>query len=346
MNVKAVKTLGLLSGGLDSTIAVKLMVKLGFDVTVLNFMSPFCTCTTKNDGCKSAARKVASEMGIKIRTLFMGKEYLEMLRAPRFGVGKGLNPCIDCRIMMFGRAKQVMEEIGARFIFTGEVVGQRPMSQMRNRLKQIEKESNLKGLIVRLLSAALLEPTIPETEGLIDRNKMLAISGRSRQKQIEAGRELGMAEENLCSSGGCLLTDRIFAAKMKDLINHAPETSVREARMLRVGRHFRLSDNCKAIVGRNEKENEKLSGMAPPGSSLLRVLGYPGPCVLLTGAGDNGGSCVTAGKIAARYSDAPKECEVEVEITTAGLPEDAGEPDKIIISVLPIDDDKLNEIRV
>ncbi|GMT42922.1 MAG: hypothetical protein IEMM0002_1333 [bacterium] len=339
MDRKKIKTLGLLSGGLDSTIAVKLMAKLGFDITVLNFMSPFCTCTKKSNGCKSAAHQLAGEMELEIKTIFMGDEYIDMLRAPKYGYGKHLNPCIDCRIMMFRQAGRVMAEIGARFIFTGEVIGQRPMSQMKNRLNKIENESGLKGLIVRPLSAALLPPTIPEIEGLINREEMLAISGRSRKPQMELGRELGVPEENLCSSGGCLLTDRHFAARMKDLIDYTKNPTIKETRMLRIGRHFRVSDGSKVIVGRNEMENEKIAKMAPTGSTLIRVLDYGSPCVLVIGKGENG--CLDmAGRIAARYSDAPKNSEVEVEITTAGSDETK------TVKVFSLDDEKLSEIRV
>ena len=339
MQEKGIKTLGLLSGGLDSTIAVKMMVKLGYDVTVLNFMSPFCNCTKKSDGCKSAAHKVASELDVKIKTLFMGDEYLQMLRAPKHGVGKGMNPCVDCRIMMFRQAKKVMEEEGAAFIFTGEVVGQRPMSQVRNRLYQIEKESGLKGMIVRPLCAAIMEPTIPEKEGLINRGEMLAISGRSRKPQMELGREIGISEENLCSSGGCLLADTNFAPKVRDLLDHSESADVKDARMLRVGRHFRLADNCKVVVGRDKNENEKLERMAREGSTLIRVKEFAGPCVVVIGDSANGLS-LRAGQIAARYSDAPNDTSVEVEINEAGS-------DKMKTAhVRAIDDAELDRLRV
>lgn len=339
MNRKDIKTLGLLSGGLDSNVAVKMMVRLGYDVTVLNFMSPFCTCTKKSDGCKSAAHKIAAEMNLKIKTLFMGDDYLKMLREPKFGVGKGMNPCIDCRIMMFRQAKQVMEKEGAKFIFTGEVVGQRPMSQMKNRFYQIEKESGLKGLIVRPLSAAVLEPTIPEKRGWIDREEMLSISGKSRKQQMAMGREMGMAEETLCSSGGCLLTDLHFTPKIKDMLDHLENPSVRDARILRLGRHFRLADNCKVVVGRNEKENGKLERMANNGNTLLRVRDFNGPCVVVIGDISNGLG-VRAGQIAARYSDAPKELSVEVEVN------EVGSDKKSTMRVRAIDDDALEQIRV
>lgn len=342
MERNKIKTLGLLSGGLDSTIAVKLMIELGYHVTVLHFMSPFCNCTKKKDSCKSAAHRVAEECEVEIKTVFMGEEYLDIVRAPKYGYGKGLNPCVDCRILMFTRAKRIMEETGARFIFTGEVLSQRPMSQMRNRLNQIEKESGLKGMIVRPLSAALMEPTIPEMEGLIDRGQMLAISGKSRKKQFEIGREMGIDEEYLCSAGGCMLTDLNFAGRMKDLISHSKEISVKDARFLRLGRHFRVAENCKIIVGRNETENEKLEKMAIPGDSILWVKNYPGPCVIVKG-GDRNGMSLKAGSLAARYSDAPKNTDVEVEVRTVGQDENNG---RSLITVRAMNDAEIESIRL
>jgi len=339
MNRKDIKALGLLSGGLDSTIAVKLMVKLGYDVTVLNFMSPFCTCTKKSDGCKSAAHKLAGELDLKIKTEFMGGEYLEMLRSPKYGYGSGVNPCVDCRIMMFKQTKTIMDRMGAHFVFTGEVIGQRPMSQVKNRLALIEKECGLKGYIVRPLSAALLEPTVPERKGWIDRQEMLDISGRSRHKQIKVGREMGIPEENLCTSGGCLLTDKHFASKMKDLLGHSEKLSVKETRMLRLGRHFRIADNCKVIVGRNEGENERLERMAMEGNTLMHVKNYNGPCVVVVGDTDNGLG-LTAGRIAARYSDAPRDIEVEVELRKTGV------DDSETLVVRAIEDSFLEKVRV
>jgi len=338
MERKNIKTLGLLSGGLDSHIAVKLMLKLGYDVTVLNFMSPFCTCTKKSDGCKSAAHMIAKECGLKIKTIFMGNDYLEMLRSPKFGYGSGMNPCIDCRVMMFRQTKKVMDEMGAKFVFTGEVVSQRPMSQMRDRLRKIEKESGMEGLIVRPLSAAVMEPTIPETMGWIDRDEMLKISGRSRKPQIEIGRELGIKKEMLCSSGGCLLTDGHFAVKMKDMLEHTETADVKDARLLRLGRHFRLNGECKIIVGRNEKENIRLSRMTKDADTLIRISNYPGPDVILKGKAANGVRELAA-RIAARYASAPKDAEVEVEFTAHGM-----EPEKLTVTALS--DDAIEPLRI
>ena len=334
-----IKVLGLLSGGLDSHIATKLMVKLGYDVTVMNFMSPFCNCTKKSDSCKSAAHKIAAEEGISIKTAFMGDEYLEIVRNPKFGYGSGVNPCLDCRILMFTQAKEAMKEIGAKFIFTGEVLSQRPMSQMKERLMRIEKETGLEGLIVRPLSAALLEPTIPEKEGWINRNEMLAISGKSRKVQMEVGREMGIPEENLCSSGGCLLTDRQFSLKMKDLIGHTESTNVKDARLLQVGRHFRLNESVKVIVGRNMADNEKLEKMAGEKDTVITIKNFTGPFVIITGRPENGVSELAA-RIAARYATAPKTAEVECEFT------DMSTNATSIMTVRPLPDEEVEKYRI
>lgn len=260
--MEKVKALGLLSGGLDSNLATRVMLRLGFEVTALNFSSPFCNCTRKDHGCKNEAKRLADELGIPVRVEFMGQEYLDLVRDPKHGYGKNLNPCVDCRIMIFRRAKDVMEETGAAFIFTGEVVGQRPMSQKLDRMNLIDREAGLTGLVVRPLSAKLLPPTIPEQRGIIDRETMLAIQGRSRKDQIRLAREEFAMSENLCSSGGCMLTDAHFAHRMRDLLDHDAQAGVKDARLLRLGRHFRISQKLKIVVGRDEKENGKLERMA------------------------------------------------------------------------------------
>lgn len=257
-----VKALGLLSGGMDSALATRIMISLGFDVVALNFSSPFCTCTRKDHGCKNEAVRLGEELGIEVRVEFMGQEYIDMVRSPKYGYGKNLNPCIDCRIMIFKRAKEVMEEIGAAFIFTGEVVGQRPMSQNKNTMVLIEKQSGLTGKVVKPLCAKLLPPTEAELNGIIDRDKMLAIHGRSRKEQIRVFKEEFGVTENLCSSGGCLLTDSQFSGRMRDLLDHDDTANVKDARFLRLGRHFRISDDLKLIVGRDEAENDRLERMA------------------------------------------------------------------------------------
>lgn len=166
------------------------MLDQGIAVEALNFTSPFCTCTAKNSGCKSEAARVAADFNIPIKVMQKGVEYLEIVKNPRHGYGKGMNPCIDCRIFLLKKAKEYMAECGADFVITGEVLGQRPMSQRRDTLNLIERESGLAGLLLRPLSAKHFNATIPELEGWVDREKLLAIQGRSRKEQMQLAEEL------------------------------------------------------------------------------------------------------------------------------------------------------------
>lgn len=298
----SVKVIGLLSGGVDSALATRIMKKLGFDIVALNFTSPFCNCTHKDHGCKNEAKRLADELGIRARVEFMGQGYIDIVRNPKFGHGKNMNPCVDCRVMIFRRAKEIMEEEGAAFIFTGEVVGQRAMSQKIDRMMIIEKEAGLAGMVVRPLSAKLLPPTLPEKNGLIDRESMLAIHGKSRKDQFRISKEEFGVTDNLCSSGGCLLTDPGFAVRMKDLLEHDDSADVKDARLLRIGRHYRVSDGLKLIVGRNEEENGKLLRMADNDDFIFYPLDGRGPTTLVKGKLDRE-LIALVGSVTARYCD-------------------------------------------
>ncbi|MCK5083191.1 MAG: hypothetical protein KAR31_09825 [Candidatus Omnitrophica bacterium] len=247
---KHVKAVGLISGGLDSTLAAKVMKDLGVDVHGVYFAMPWGCCD------KAMANEAAKRIGIKFIVLQLDERYLEIVRTPKHGYGTAMNPCIDCRIHMFSRAAQYMKHIGADFLFTGEVLGQRPMSQKRHSMKRIEKECGLEGRLLRPLCAQLLPPTIPEQEGLIDRNKLLNMSGRSRKPQIQLADDLTITEYNQ-PAGGCLLTDRNFASRIRDTLKHGYR-NFRETIALQWGRHFRINDDFKAIVGRDQNENDSL----------------------------------------------------------------------------------------
>tara|TARA_B100000315_G_scaffold150954_1_gene139744 strand:+ start:12232 stop:13239 length:1008 start_codon:yes stop_codon:yes gene_type:complete len=309
MNKKAI---GLLSGGLDSTLAVKIMLDMGIEVIALNFLSPFCTCTSKGAGCKSEALKASKQFGIKSKTLFLGEKYLEMVKSPKYGYGSNMNPCIDCRIMMFKDAKKLMIDENASFIFTGEVLGQRPMSQRRDTMNIMERDSGLKGLIVRPLSAKFLKPTLPEIHDIINRNRLLKIRGRSRKQQITLAEEKGIYNYP-CASGGCLLTDYHFVKRLKDLYRFQNPVSLNDARLLRVGRHLRINDRCKIIVGRNKEENEKLEKLVQPGDHIFRSTGHKGPLVVAKGEIENGAMEMISA-ITAHYSKAPKSIKIPIEI--------------------------------
>lgn len=276
----------LLSGGLDSTLAVKMMLDQGIRVVALNFTSPFCTCTNKSSGCKSEAVRVAQEFNIPIKVMNKGVDYLEIVRNPRFGYGKGLNPCIDCRIFLLRKAGEYMRESGADFIITGEVLGQRPMSQRRDALKRIEEESGLKGLILRPLSARQFEPSIPEISGWVDREKLLAIEGRSRKEQIQLADELDVGNYP-CPAGGCMLTEPLFVPKLKDLFDHHVMLDMFDIKLLKIGRHFRISSSHKLILGRDERENTQLIAVARAEDMLLNLEEGAGPAGLFSGPVDD-----------------------------------------------------------
>jgi tRNA-uridine 2-sulfurtransferase len=310
------KAIALLSGGLDSTLAVKVLLDQGIAVEALNFTSPFCTCTGKNSGCKSEAVRVAEEFKIPIKVMHKGVEYLEILRNPKHGYGKGMNPCIDCRIYLLKKAKEYMQEIGADFVFTGEVLGQRPMSQRRDTLRVIERESGLEGLLLRPLSAKHFQPTVPETEGWVDREKLLGISGRSRKDQMELAAELDV-KNYPCPAGGCLLTELSFVGKVRDVFDHCDELNLRDFRLLKLGRHFRIGDRTKVIVGRNEGENELLERAVQPGEACLRWTEGSSPLATLMGESSQE-LLERAAQILLRYTKAEPGAQSKLSVSCNG----------------------------
>jgi tRNA U34 2-thiouridine synthase MnmA/TrmU len=303
------KALALLSGGLDSTLAAKVVLEQGIELEALNFLTVFCTCTNRGASCL-ASQKAVETLGISLKVFNISEEYLEIVKHPKHGYGSNMNPCIDCRIFIMKKAKAYMEKTGASFIVTGEVLGERPMSQRRDAMRLIEKEAELEGFILRPLSAKLLPPSIPEKEGWIDRDRLLNIQGRSRKPQMELAAHFGI-HDYPCPAGGCLLTDPGFARRIKDLITHDPDFSLNDVHLLKMGRHFRMSPAVKLVVGRNEEENLKIQTFSQEGDVLLQVSHYPGPLSLLRGA-VNGKVIEKAGAITARYTKAKELSEVEV----------------------------------
>ncbi|RMF93233.1 MAG: DUF814 domain-containing protein [Candidatus Schekmanbacteria bacterium] len=280
MKSEKIKALALLSGGLDSTLAVKVVQEQGIEVYAINFISPFCRCTSKKRGCISEAKRVCDEFGVKLKTVYVGKEYIEVIRNPKFGYGKNMNPCIDCRIFMHKIAGEYMKEIGAKFIITGEVLGQRPMSQRRDTINIIDRESGLKGLVLRPLSARYFPETIAEKEGWIDRDKLPAITGRSRKKQMALAEEYGI-NDYPCPAGGCLLTDASFARRLKDLFDNQREVSMGDINLLKVGRHLRIDKETKLVIGRNEAENNGLKNMLKDEDICFEPVNVQGPSAIL-----------------------------------------------------------------
>lgn len=300
---KKKKVVALLSGGLDSQLAVKMMQKQGFEVSAVAIKTPFCDFDCGR-GCGFEIRERADTLGIDLKTVYLGDEYIEMLKNPKHGFGSGMNPCIDCRTMMFKAAKKQMEEIGAEFIISGEVLGQRPMSQHGPALRTIEKESGLEGKIVRPLSAALLAKTEPEKNGLIRREDLGMIRGRSRRGQLELAKEYGI-ENPPNAGGGCLLTDPSFSLRAKDLFKHIDTPTTNDIDLLKIGRHFRLDQSTKLVIGRDHNENEMIKSLALPNDILLEVRHHVGPVSILRGKNNND-YLEFAAQITMRYSDAPK----------------------------------------
>jgi len=330
------KAIALLSGGLDSILATRIILEQGIEVEAVNFLTVFCTCTARGKTCL-ASKSAADKLGIKLKVFEISKEYLEVVKKPKYGYGAHLNPCLDCRIFMFKKAGQYMREIGAQFLITGEVLGERPMSQRKEAMRIIERDSGLEGLILRPLCARLLEPTIPEKEGLVNREKLLCIKGRSRKPQIELAVQFGI-NDYPCPSGGCLLTDPGFSRRMKDLMEHNPDFDLNDVQLLKLGRHFRLSPQTKLIVGRNEEENTKLLNLSKDKDIFLQPFEIKGPVGVLRGLVDEN-ILSLASSIIARYSD---NHQSKIKVLYRKASNNISNP----ILVSPIKDELLKSYRI
>ncbi len=320
--MKKIKALGMISGGLDSTLATKVLIDQGIEVEGVNFSTGFCiTEHTRNfkDEKKAPLRpnealRLAGDLKFKMHIIDVSADYLPVVLKPKYGYGANLNPCIDCRIFMFKRMRKLMDEFGADFMYTGEVLGQRPMSQHREAMKAIEMDSGLTGLVIRPLSAGLLDPTIPEVKGWVDRNKLLRITGRSRKPQMALAKDMGMEDYPQPAGGCCYLTDPQYAKKLQDFFdNNDPETLAQETViMLKVGRHFRMSESIKVIVGRNERENNFLKAYER-GRHAFYIPDIPSAHMLAEIKGEPSEEDLgRLASIAARYSDAESGARVAV----------------------------------
>jgi len=280
-NNRKIRAVGLLSGGLDSTLAARLLLDQGVEVHAINFTSPFCTCTARGASCAAVVTAVRRLGDIPLRRVTLGEEYLSMVRAPRHGYGRGMNPCIDCRIMKIVKAGEYMREIEAQFLFTGEVLGQRPMSQHRRAIDIIDRETGLGDITLRPLSAKHFAPTLPERFGWVDRERLLALSGRTRKPQIALAASSGITDYP-CPAGGCRLTNPHFAARLREYFAWESVPRISDMGLLRVGRHRRLSDGQWVIIARDENEGHSLERMASPGDHLF-IPRFPAPVVLMRG---------------------------------------------------------------
>lgn len=303
------KAIGIFSGGLDSILAVEVLRRQGVEVLAITFETPFFA--------SRRAAESARQIGVAHRIQDITTEHIEILKNPRFGMGRNMNPCMDCHALMFRKAGEIMEAEGYDFLFSGEVLGQRPFSQNRQALEQVARASGFPDRIVRPLSALRLPPTGPEQSGLVDRKRLLGLMGRSRKPQMELARQWGITKFP-SPAGGCLLTDPAFSARLRDLFEREQDWDLRDLYLLSVGRHLRLTPYRKVVVGRNHNENEKLASLARDQDAQLTAVDYPGPLALVPHGGPRE-VLEKAASVCLRYSDAPASGTHAVLIQQAGL---------------------------
>ncbi len=307
------KAVALLSGGLDSTLAILVLLRQGIDVTAITFLTHFGCDITDSSSCSRDPMPAAKQFGFRVKLSHLADKFIEIVKNPGFGHGRNMNPCIDCRILMLREAKVFMDLIGADFLVTGEVLGQRPMSQRKACFPLVDREAGVEGLVLRPLSAKLLPPTTAELKGLVDRERLHDFKGRTRRPQMNLAAELGLTDYP-SPAGGCLLTEPSYACRLRDLLRYNPAPELKELHLLRVGRHFRTSPECKIIVGRNETENEKIIALASSEDTLMSVEGIGSPATIITGMPSDS-EIMTAASLTARYSDAKHLSHVEVTVS-------------------------------
>ncbi len=274
-------------------LAAGLIRAQGIDVVALFFETPFFP--------SNRARKSARSMDLPLRVIDITERHLKVVKSPKYGYGGNMNPCIDCHALMFRIAGETLEEEKAHFVLTGEVLSQRPMSQNRRALSLVNTESGLGRLLLRPLSAKHLPLTIPEEEGWIKRELLMDLEGRSRKPQMDLAKRMNIAEYP-SPAGGCLLTEKVFSLRLKDLLASSKTPGIREIELLRFGRHFRIGPHTKIVVGRNKGENEAIHTLSGDEDLVIRSVSVPGPTVLLLGEASDG-SVDMAASITASYSD-------------------------------------------
>jgi tRNA-specific 2-thiouridylase len=305
MNVTT--AVSLLSGGLDSTLAAKVILEQGITVIGVNFAGAYCPRPWVG---KSNAEKAADQLGIELVTLPIDAEFIAMVKRPKHGRGKNMNPCIDCHTLMIRKAWAFGQTRGASFIITGEVLGQRPMSQNRQSLAVVAKNCGVGDRLLRPMSAKLLEATAPEREGLVDRERLLDIEGRQRTRQMALAESYGIREYP-SPAGGCLLTEKVFSQRLAEAFDHG-EDSIEIVELLSLGRHFRLPSGARLVVGRDEAENDELLRRKPAGAVVIDAGDLPGPVgIVVNGTNADG---TAAARICARYSDKRRDSRVQIAV--------------------------------
>jgi tRNA-specific 2-thiouridylase len=322
------KAVVLLSGGLDSTLAAKLLLEQGVELIGVHFSTGFCVTDHKRATAlesedprklRNEALRAGADLHVPVELIDISSEYLDIVFNPKHGYGAHMNPCIDCRAFMLKKAKALMEERGADFVATGEVLGQRPMSQRRDTMRIVEKDSGLQGKLLRPLSALSLEPTEPEKSGLVDRSKLLDLKGRGRRAQMDLIEAKGITDYPAPAGGCCFLTDENYARKFKDKMAHRKEGRMNweDVTLLKVGRHFRVTSELKLIIGRREKENDFLERFAE-GRVRLEALGIKGPVGLTDESLPSPDEERFCASILARYTDGKEDDVVPVQATGGG----------------------------
>ncbi len=297
------KAVALFSGGLDSVLTVRLMLDQGIDVTALHFDVGYLLSPEIERG-EDGADKAARRLGVALRRESLGADYIRMLMNPKFGYGKGVNPCMDCHIWMIKRARRIMEEIGASFIVSGEVLGQRPMSQRRDALEIIDRETQTRGILLRPLSAKCFDITEPEKNGVVDREKLQGIYGRSRKIQMDLAKNLGI-EKYESPGGGCMFTDLNYAKRVRALFARKENPISLDFKILRLGRALKLSDKTGVVIGRDQEENEILEGYRDFSDAFIVPVNFKGPSAAILGC-CNSDDISLVGRIIRHYGKKPE----------------------------------------
>jgi tRNA-specific 2-thiouridylase len=289
------RAIGIFSGGLDSMLAVEVLRRQGVEIIAVTFETPFFA--------SSRAKASAKFLDVPHRVMDITRDHLEVVQNPRFGFGRYMNPCLDCHALMFRKAAEILDGEGYDFLFSGEVLGQRPFSQNRQALARLGEASGRPELILRPLSALCLPPSGPEERGLVDRRRLMGLKGRSRKPQMELAQRWGITQYP-SPAGGCLLTDPSFSRRLADLFAREIKWNIRDLRILSLGRHLRILPDQKVVVGRNREENEQLQAAAEPDDILLSAAAHPGPLVLVPYGGPSE-LVEKAAAVCLRYGDAP-----------------------------------------